>query len=149
MKNQKGISLFEVIIAIIILLILAFFALYNSRNSVGQAIATDVYSEMKSVEAVVEFVNSNMVMDDSFVLQGGKHYDEKVEDKVDTYIIYGKVNANKLDTAASSLGLENLKRDYIVNYKERRFELKDAVDIQGTKVKTLADVNELINSGNL
>ena len=147
MKNQNGVSLFEVIIAIIILLIIAFFALFNSRNSVGQALATDVYSEMKSVEAVVDFIGTNMVMDEDFALERGKHYDEKLE--TDTYIIYGIINGNVFDTAASNLGLENLKRDYIVNYKERKFELKDAVNIQGTSVKTLADVNDLINSGNL
>ena len=114
MKNQKGVSLFEVIIAIIILLIIAFFAIFNSKDSVNQAKATEVYSEMRSVETAVEFVKSQMVMHDDFKLEKGKHYDEptSVEEITDNFdrdvTIYGMLE-HEDGEAAMYLGLERIK----------------------------------------
>lgn len=133
----------EVVIAIIVLLIIAFFAIYNSQNSVPQAKLTEVYSEMKSVQAAVEFVNMNMVTNENFTLEIGKHYDQLSDGN---YIIYGVLKHGSIQSA-ERLGINNLKRDYIVNYEDCTFELLEAVDINGTEVKTLSEVESMIDGG--
>lgn len=144
MRKQNGVSMIEVVISIIILLFIAFFSIYNARNSVPTAEAAEVYSEMRSVEQAVEAVKLEMLMDDEFELKKDEHYDET---SGSDYIIYGSLNHEV--KAAKALGISNLKRDYIVNYSTGYFELKEEVSINGTKVKTLESVQSMIDGGNI
>ena len=146
MSNKSGLSMVEVIISIIILIIIAFFAIFNSQNSIPQAKAAEVYSEMRSVEAAVESIRTNMVMKDDFELVEGKHYDSVAQGKTGYYVINGFLEGNETN-AAEFLGLDNLKRNYLVNYETGNFELETPVNINGNSIKTLPEINSLINSG--
>lgn len=144
MSNQNGISMMEIIISIIILLFIAFFSIYSAKNAVPTAEASEIYSEMRSIEQAIESVKAEMILNDDFALIEGTHYDEA---DGENYIIYGSLNHET--SAADNLGINNLKRDYIVNFSTGSFELKDEVSINGTKVKTLESVKSLIDSGNI
>ena len=147
MNNKKGVSMIEIIISIIILLIIAFFAVYNSRNSVGKAKLAEVYSEMISVQNAVEYVKSRMITENNFALEEGVHYDDEVTVNDKEYKwIYGYLNHDACPSA-ENLGLNSLKRDYLIDYDDGDFMLKDYVDIQGIQVRTLQEVNSLRNSG--
>lgn len=145
-NTENGISMMEIVVAIIILILIAFFAIYNSQNAVPQAKATELYREMKSMGEAVEFIKSNINIKEDYPL--GDFYDAEWEAE-DWYIVYGTLNPDTttIRKAAKNLGLDNLKRDYVVNYKLGDFRLKDAVDVQGNQITTFAEINSLINSG--
>ena len=142
MRKEAGISIIEIVISIIILIIIAFFAIYNSQNSVPKAKATELYSEMKSVQMAIESVRAELATKRDYVLEQDKHYDYK-DDTNNLYTIYGSMNHSD-GKAAEYLGLDNLKRDYIVSYDTGDFMLAESVDIHGTGVITLKDVENLI-----
>ena len=141
MKNQKGVSLFEVVIAIIILLIIACFAIFNSRDSAPKAKAAELYSEMKSVEAAIDYVRMEMATREDFELIVNEHYDELAAGN-----LY-RINSNGL--AADFLGIKGLKRDYLIDYDTGHFELVQGVNIKGITVTTIDEVKSFLNSNNL
>ena len=122
-----------------------FLTIYNSQNSMRKAKIAEVYTEMRSIESAVAYIHGRMMYNDSFELQPGKHYDEFGTDSK-TYIIYGTMNHYDA-ISAKELGISDLKRDYIVNYEEGTFVLRDYVDIQGTKVRTMEQVEALLKKG--
>ena len=134
MGNQNGVSVLEIVISIIILILLAFFAIYNSQNSVGKAEASELYSEMKSVQTAVESIRLELITRDGFSLNQDEHYDE-VDPESGAYIIYGNLE-NPDGKAAKYLGIDNLKRDYIVDYDDNNgnIRLRKSVDINGTQI---------------
>ena len=149
MKKQAGVSVLEVVISIIILVLIAFFAIFGSQKSVGKAEATELYGEMKSVQAAVEVVRSQAAIRDDFSLKQDQHYDEKIdngENVEPTYIIYGSLNKEEHPEgkAAKYMDIENLKRDYIVSYETGRVSLRTSVDIQGTAITEIEQLESYI-----
>ena len=146
MKTQKGITMIEVIVSIVVLLIIALLAVYMSKDSTMQAKATEVYAEMKAVDQAINTVRSDMLLDDSFSLEQGKHYDATTGEE-DFYIIYGSLDDSNEMQAAKNIGLDSLKRNYIVNYETGEFKLQTAVDIKGNDIRTIREVKDLLDSG--
>lgn len=152
MKNDKGVSLLEIVISIIILMIIALFAVYSSQNSVPRAKAAELYSEMKSVQQAVNFIKMEFDTKNDFELEQGKHYD-KTGDEEGGYIIYGNLTHSN-GSAAEYLGIDNIKRDYkyVISYDpddseyKVNFMLVDSVNIQGTGVTTLKQLEDLIGT---
>ena len=147
MKKQAGVSVLEVVISIIILILIAFFAIYSSQNSVAKAEASELYSEMKSLQTAVESIRIETITRGNFNLEKDKHYDEIIdngEDAEPTYIIYGNLynDEHPAGKAAKYMGIDNLKRDYIVSYLTGEIALRYSVDIQGTGI---TQINQLEN----
>ena len=152
MKNQTGVSVLEVVISIIILIMIAFFAIYSSQNSIAKAEATELYSEMKSVQTAVEAIRLEAITNSDFSLKINQHYDRKIEngnDEEPTYIIYGNLDTtHDSGKAAEYIGIENLKRDYIVSYETGKVSLFQAADINGTKVTEIEQLESFLGISN-
>lgn len=138
----------EVIISIIVLVIIVFIAIYNSRNTIPQAKATELYAEMRAVEQAVEVVKSRFLTNEEFQLVEGEHYDDATAES-NWYIIYGVLDEEHSGVAAKNLGINDLKRNYLVNYNTGAFELEEAVAIQNTLVKTLEGLENIIDGGTI
>ena len=51
MKTQKGVTMIELVIVLIIILLIASFSVYSGKESVDRATATEVYAEINSMRA--------------------------------------------------------------------------------------------------
>ena len=147
MKNNAGLSMIEIIIAIIVLLIIVFIATYNSKDAIPQAKATELRAEMIAVEQAIEVVKAKLLTNDDFQLIEGEHYDDTAEGNY--YIIYGNLDEEHTVAAAKKLGINDLKRNYLVNYTTGAFELENPVAINNTEVRTLEGLENIIDGGSI
>ncbi|MBQ9266877.1 MAG: type II secretion system protein [Clostridia bacterium] len=145
MRKEEGISMIEVVVSIIILLMIALFAIYSAQSSAAHAKAVEVYAEMLSVQQAVETVRSQIALQDDFEPLQGVHFDAELSDD-NAVIIYGSMQGTTSEVA-KNLGINNLKRTYLVNFDSGDIRLMEPVDIQGTKIQTLSDAESLVNKG--
>ncbi len=147
MKKNAGVSIIEIVISIIILLMIAFLAILASKDSIPKAQLTEVYSEMCAVKQAVDTIQTNLIMIDNYTIQQDVHYDAVLENG--NYVIYGSLDEEHIPKAASNLGLEDLKRNYEVNYETGEIALVTPIDIKGTSIRTIQDAEELLNSNTI
>ena len=171
MKTQKGVTMIELVIVLIIILLIASFSVYSGKESVDRATATEVYAEINSMRAAINSINIKKDLDESFVLTKGEHYDIKATDlkntKVefevqyditlgdvdydDLYVIYGMDNLDIYNTSKvkESYGLDSIKHTYLVNFEEGTADLFNYIKISNRNVRTFEQVRALVDDGEI
>lgn len=150
MKNKKGVSMIELTIVIIIAILIIGFTVLNGLQTTDEAKITELYAEMKAVKNSLSPIQFELEYNDSFEFMQGIHYDrvltieEKtgIDDADNYYLIYGSLD-KKDATARKVLGIEDMKRTYLVNFETRDVILKDPIKIGQNTIKTFDDVAEL------
>lgn len=145
MKKNQGISIIELAIVIIIMLIIAGFAIYNGYSSIEKAQATEIYTEMNNMISAVsgvvlqkELGNENDEWLQSF-------YDE--EGSNGWYLIYGMNHAGYEESnTRKNLNLDSIKRDYLVNFETGEVNLAVPTEVLGRSVRTYESIRTLVES---
>ncbi|MBQ9279776.1 MAG: prepilin-type N-terminal cleavage/methylation domain-containing protein [Clostridia bacterium] len=161
MMGNKGVTLVELAIVIIIILIIATFAVTSGRKTLDQADASEVYFEMNAMREAINKVTVKQDMDDNFSLTQGEYYDISFTpatgvsygDNVlgyqdEWYIIFGKDQGEfyKDSKVKDWLGLDAINHTYIVNFNSSSVELYRPVTILNQSVRTYDEVRTLINN---
>ena len=159
MKNNSGITMVEVVIMIVIMIMIAAFAIINGRSALDEADASDVYLEMTSMKEAVNSIIMKQNLDESFIIEEGKQYDTafvpstgvSYGDNVlgyqdEWYIIYGSEWGSSYYNSAvrKNLGLEAINRTYIVNYETGEVELYRPLSIFNSSVRTYDEVRTVV-----
>ena len=61
MNSKKGVSLIELVIVIIIILIITTFSILSGNESINQATATEIYTEINSMREAANMIMSQIV----------------------------------------------------------------------------------------
>ena len=151
MKN-KGITMIEMVIVVIILILLAIIAIYTSRKPSLEAEAAVIYSEIKAVRTGVLKIQQeyNLGICD---YTSGEHYNSVLLDETDTvvpnwYVIYGMDNPKYSEEVLENFGLDELKRNYKVNFETAEVEfLNGPVELGEYEINSYEDMVTLMESG--
>ena len=148
MKENRGISIVELVIVMIIMLLIVSFAVYSGIDSIKKAEATELFEEMNSIKEAI--VSAKMKkefedLDDDWIKD---FYDEELSG--DWYIIYG-INDTGYEESdvRKNLGLETIRRRYLVNFVEEDIMLESSVEVLGKNVRTYDAVRNLVKSNKL
>ena len=150
MKNNKGISLVTLIFTIIIIIIIASIVIYTGfSKNINKATFTKIYTEMQEITtAVQERQAANRINSSSYPYAGTKLTDET--GVTINGIKYGEgyymVTAEEV---ASGLGVENVTRDYIVNYDTAEVISKEPIYMDEKEMYTIEDLIENELNGEL
>lgn len=138
MKTNRGISLIELVIVMIIMILIISFAVYSGIDSIGKAEATELYEEMNSMVSAVNGVMTRKEIadyDDSWI---ESYYDVDLGNG--WYLIKG--GSNK----AENLGIDILKRNYLINFETGEVMLETPVEVLETEVQTYDSIRRLVES---
>ena len=152
MKNNQGISLIELVIVMIIIALIASFAIFNGSSSIDKAEATELYAEMTNIKKAVSGVmvkrelesgDSNWIKENEYCEQGDTGADG-------WYSIWGIDNENYSQSKLrEKLGMSIIKRNYLVNYDTGDVILATPVTILGTSVRSYESVRALVESNKI
>ncbi len=151
MKTNHGITIIELVIVMIIMLLIASFAVYSGINSIQKAEVTELYSEMNSIKTAISSIKGKSIMENQENNEEWfkDYYDESMGSG-DWYIIYGADDEGyETSKVRENLGLESIKRRYLINFKDEDVMLASPVEVLGSSVRTYDAVRNLVNSDKL
>lgn len=158
MKFNSGITMVELLIVIIIVVMIATFAIASGTETLDEADVTEVFVEMTSVKTALNSVALKREVQENFQIVQGEFYDDKfvpvpgvtygdnvlgAQEK--WYVIYG-MDAPDLynqSNVRKNLGLDTLNHSYIVNFDDMDVELYFPVKIKNLSVRTYKEIREL------
>ena len=162
MKSEWGVSLVELVVVIIIIVLIATFAVLNGRDTLDKTDALEVYAEMDAMKSSVNSVMAKQSLDDDFLLEAQKYYDEMfvpapgyattygknvTEHLNDWFIVLGKEESGyDASEVRNYLGLDAINHTYIVNYTTGEVELYRPVTILNTTVRTYDEIRALVSN---
>jgi prepilin-type N-terminal cleavage/methylation domain-containing protein len=171
MKKEKGVSMIELVVVMIILVMIAAFAISSGLDTVDQAKITEVYAEMRSIEESINGINTLKVTNadpDTFDLSPyhngvltaeniNAYTDEELPSVIKTgmiasgntyYSLIGIVSEESYnDAVGKALGIGNIKRNYIISFDSSEVILIGGAQTSGGRVYTLDQVEEYIENG--
>lgn len=147
MKSNKGITIVELIIVMIIMIMLVAFSVYSGVNYVQKAEATNLYEEMHSMKLAIGSINMEMSMGDYDEAWLVSNYTNG-EVGEGWYKVLATEEANG-DDLSSKYGVDIIRRNYLVNFKEEELILENAVEVLGTSVRTYDSVRILVESNKI
>lgn len=178
MNNQKGVSMIELVIVIIIILMITTFSVYTGKEAADQAMVTEVYTEISSMREAINSINIKRELDSDFVLTQNEHYDEKVSDITglettadfeamygitveneyeygNLYLIYGMdeygMTEDKYNNSdvRKNYGLDSIKHTYLVNFETGRVDLLESINLVDRNVRTYEQIRALVDDGEI
>ncbi len=150
-SKQKGISLIQMVITIVMMMLIALFAVFNSRDTITETKLSRVYDEMVKVK---QAVMGTITLNENYISEIGT----KVEDfssypQLASYYSTGQEYyfldfKTKGDVLQEILELRNIENNYIVNVKNLQnieIFLIDGVKIGGTLYYSDSEILEKYN----
>lgn len=141
MRNKKGISLITLIITIVVLIILASISIFvGYEYNINKATFTKIYNEMKEVSSAIQERQVENRLDNTIYPLVGKKLTTTDVIEING-VTYGEgyylVTPKEM---ASSLGLSNVTREYIVNYSTGEVISKDVILLDNKPIYTLEEL---------
>ncbi len=165
MKSNRGVTMVEMVVVIIIILMIAIFAVASGRETLDQTDVAEIHVEMKSMKNAVNGIMMKQNINEKFVIEKGKHYDEAfypaanveygqnvIGNESAWVIIYGMDNeeAYLQSTVKNGLGLDSINHTYIVNFQTTEVELYKPIKVANTYiVRTFDEVRSLVEDGKI
>lgn len=146
MMKNKGVSMIELVIVIILLIMIASFAIFSTKTTNLQAEATLLYTEMKAVRQGVLAISQDYNYGIIDSINEGEYYN--VQDG-EWYVIYGIGEEEYSPEVVQNLNIEDLKRTYLVKFDTAEVKLEKPVTIGEYKINTYEDIETVIESGAL
>lgn len=156
MIKNKGVSMIELVVVIILLIMIAVFAIFSTKTTNLKAEATALYTEMRALRTGVMSVYQNYSIGiiDTYEV-AGEYYNVTVidEDNEKWYVICGVGAAGETEEekympqVMNNLGIEELKRTYLVKFDTAEIKLQEPVRIGEYKIETYKDIETIIESG--
>ena len=149
MKNNRGISLIELAIVIIILIIIAGLAVFSGKESVDKAEVTEIFAEVSNIKNAVNGVIVQMNLEekenDSEWLK--KFYDTTTSE-ASWYEIYGMDKGEQYynSNVRKNLDMDTIKRSYKVNFTTGDVKLSQSLKLLDTTVSTYDEIRALAES---
>lgn len=150
MKNNKGITIVEMVVVVLILILLAIISVWSSKRTNVQAEATMIYSELNAMHKGVLKIRSEYNNEIIDAYTSGEHYNTQIVDSDNDvwYVIYGMGNDNYSEKIMNNLGIDEIKRDYKVNYDTAEVEfLNGPVKVDEYEINSYEDIKTLMESG--
>lgn len=138
MNSKRGISMIELVIVMIIMILIISFAVYSGIDSVGKAEATELYQEMNSMLSAVNGVASQKIL--------GDYDDEWLKNYYDVDLGNGWYLVESSGDKAENLGMETIRRNYLINFETGEIMLETPVKVLDTNVQTYDSVRNLVES---
>lgn len=152
MRN-KGVTIVEMVIVVLILIILAIIAIWSSRKPSLQAEASVIYSELKGVYTGVLKIRQEYELRNFEDYTEGQHYNAKLTDGSDNvvedwYVIYGMDDMRYNEEIIKNIGVDELKRNYKVNFETAEVEFLDGfIKVGEYEINSYEDIKTLMESG--
>ena len=144
MMKNKGVSMIELVIVIVLLIMIAAFAIFSTKTTNLQAEATLLYTEMKAlyggIRAVYQDYNYGIIGE----IEEGKHYNKK---DGEWYVIYGISEPEYSPEIIENINVDELKRTYLVKFETGEIKLEEPATIGEFKIQTYEDMETVMESG--
>lgn len=121
-KNNKGITMIQMVITIVMMVLIAGFSIYNARDTIIETKVAKIYNEVEEVKNAVTglkiFEDENIENILGAPLQNLNDYSELAayyKDDQEYYLLNFKTNGN---TLCDLLEIRNIENNYIVNLKD-------------------------------
>ena len=121
-KNNKGITMIQMVITIVMMVLIAGFSIYNARDTIIETKVAKIYNEVEEVKNAVTglkiFEDENIENILGAPLQNLNDYPELAayyKDDQEYYLLNFKTNGN---TLCDLLEIRNIENNYIVNLKD-------------------------------
>lgn len=149
MRSNKGVSIIELVIVMIILILIAGFAVYNGAESVEKAEATEIYIEISNMHKAVSGVIVQKDMEEGDAEWLKSYYDKDLGNN--WYEIYGQGMSGEYlsSNVRKNLKMDTIKRNYIVNYDTGEVMLSSPVSLFGSSVRTYDSIRALVESSKI
>lgn len=151
MKQNKGITLLQLVITIVIMIIILVISIYYGQNVSKEAAIVSVYEEIINIENVLEeaeVLNHISVLGNQVLLYEGEVTLDKIENSIYAEEIGGQTGdfyfmdfTNSKDLG-NTLGIEKVKNNYIFDYKNMNIYLVDGIELPkegGNEIKYDSD----------
>lgn len=150
---KKGITMIEMVIVVIILIILAITALWSSKKINLEAESAVILSELKAVYTGVLKIKQEYDLENFEDYESGEHYNALLTDELDNivpdwYVIYGINDVRYSEEIMKNLGVDELKRNYKVNFNTADVEfLDEPLILDKYQINSYEDMKTLEESG--
>ncbi len=121
-KNNKGITMIQMVITIVMMVLIAGFSIYNARDTIVETKVAKIYNEVEEVKNAVTglkiFEDENIENILGTPLQNLNDYPGLAvyyKDDQEYYLLNFKTNGNVL---CDLLEIRNIENNYIVNLKD-------------------------------
>lgn len=121
-KNNKGITMIQMVITIVMMVLIAGFSIYNARDTIIETKVAKIYNEVEEVKNAVIglkiFEDENIENILGAPLQNLNDYPGLAayyKDDQEYYLLNFKTNGN---TLCDLLEIRNIENNYIVNLKD-------------------------------
>lgn len=121
-KNNKGITMIQMVITIVMMVLIAGFSIYNARDTIIETKVAKIYNEVEEVKNAVTglkiFEDENIENILGAPLQNLNDYSGLAayyKDDQEYYLLNFKTNGN---TLCDLLEIRNIENNYIVNLKD-------------------------------
>ena len=152
MKDNRGVSLIELVVVMIILALIAAFAFYNGFQSIEKSEATELYVEMTNLMNAVQGVMAQREFDEGgegWIVENGFSEDGDSGDN-GWFNVYGMGDPRyETSNLRKKLNLDTIKRNYRVNYDTGEVELSTPVEVLGSYVRSYDSVRALAESNKI
>lgn len=147
MKNNKGISLVELVIVMVIMVLLVSFTVFKGIDSISKSEATELYEEMTALKTAL-----SGIMTKKFI---GEYDDEWLKDYYNEdvgngwYEIKSTKEAGVNGDLATKYEVDSIRRSYLVNFETGEITLSKPVEIMGTSLRSYESVRALVESNRI
>lgn len=144
MMKNKGVSMIELVIVIVLLIMIAAFAIFSTKTTNLQAEATLLYTEMKALREGIRIVYQDYSYGIIDEIEEGKYYNTMDNG---WYVIYGINDPEYSPTIIENINVDELKRTYLVSFETGEIKLEEPVKIGEYKIETYEDMETVMESG--
>lgn len=159
MRKAQGISILSLIITIVVIIIFASISIYNGINkSIDDASNTMDYNELFEItEAVAQRALLNQLNSETYKLIGESgdftvtHERVSGDETVEINRTYSSLDGWYLVKKEDfeHLNLENVRKQYIVNYKTNEVVSFDPIEYEGQKYHSSTDLKDVVAGGDI
>lgn len=145
MRNNKGVSIVELVIVLIIMILLISFAVYSGSGSIEKAEATELYEEINTMHVAVNGIMTQKLLGDYDDAWLSNYYNEDLGNGWVVVKATNELNASETDLS-DKYEMEYIRRTYLINFETGEVMLSRAIEILGTEVRTYNSIRNLVES---
>ena len=145
MRNNKGVSVVELVIVLIIMILLISFAVYSGSGSIEKAEATELYEEINSMHVAVNGIMMQKIMGDYDDAWLSNYYNKDLSNGWYEVIATNELTAGEVDLS-DKYEMDYIRRTYWINFETGEVMLAKPIEVLGVEVRSYQSIRNLVES---
>ena len=145
MRNNRGVSVVELVIVLIIMILLVSFAVYSGSDSIGKAEATELYEEINSMHVAVNGIMMQKIMGDYDDEWLSNYYNKDLSNGWYEIIATNELESGEVDLS-DKYEMDYIRRTYWINFETGEVMLSKPIEVLGVEVRSYQSIRNLVES---